>query len=70
MNEELDHIEIEREQSGSREPSMGESEHQSDSDSSESEEETKEDLIGTVCLGLAYYALGSDVHVGYIKDGI
>ena len=48
---------------------MGESEHRSDSDSNESEEETKDDSIGTVSLGLAYYALGSDIHFAYLKDG-
>jgi hypothetical protein len=47
-NEELQRIEEEREHSGSREPSMGESEHRSDSDTSGSEEETKEDSISTV----------------------
>ena len=62
-NEELQRIEEEREHNGSFEPSMGESEHRSDSDSSESEEETKDDSI--VSLGLAYYALGSDIQVGF-----
>ena len=69
-NEELERIEEEREQSGSREPSMGESEHRCDSDSSKSEEETKENSIGTVSSDLAYNALGSDIYVGYLKDGI
>jgi hypothetical protein len=54
-NEELQRIEEEREQSGSREPSMGESEHRSNTDTSGSEEETKEDSISTVsrvlCIG-------------------
>ena len=67
-NEELERIEEQREQSGSLEPSMGESEHRSDSDSSESKEETKDDSI--VSLGLAYCALGSNIHVGYLKDDI
>ena len=67
-NEELERIEEQREQSGSLEPSMGESEHRSDSDSSESEDETKDDTI--VSLGIAYYALGTDVHVGCLEDGI
>ena len=49
---------------------MEESEHRSDSDTSESEEETKEDSIGTVSLGLGFYALGSDIHLGYFEDGI
>jgi len=47
-NEELQRIEEEREHSGSRKPSMGESEHRSNSDTSGSEEETKEDSISTV----------------------
>jgi hypothetical protein len=47
-NEELQQIEEEREHSGSREPSMGESEHRSNSDTSGSEEETKEDTISNV----------------------
>ena len=69
-NKELERIEEEREQSGSREQSMGESEHRSESDSSESKEEIKEDSIGTVSLGLAYYALGSYIHLGYLKEDI
>jgi hypothetical protein len=51
-NEELQRIEEEREHSGSREPSMGESEHRSNSDTSGSEEETKEDSTSTVSRDL------------------
>ena len=47
-NEELQRIEEEREHSGSREPSMGDSEHPSNSNTSGSQEETKEDSISTV----------------------
>jgi hypothetical protein len=50
--EELQRIEEEREHSGSREPSMGESEHRSSSDTSVSDEETKEDSISTVSMVL------------------
>jgi hypothetical protein len=50
--EELQRIEEEREHSGSREPSMGESEHRSNSDTSGSKEETKEDSISTVRMVL------------------
>ena len=70
MNEELQRIEEEREQSGSDEPSMGESEHRSDYETNEYEEETKEDSIGTVSLGLGFYALRSDIHLDYLKNGI
>ena len=47
-NEELQRIEEEREHSGSREQSMGDSEHRSNSDTSGYEEETKEDSISTI----------------------
>ena len=43
-NEHLQRIEEEQEQSGSREPSMGESEQRSNSDTSGSEEETKDEI--------------------------
>ena len=68
--EELERIEEEREQSGSREPSMGESEHQSDSDKSKSKDERKHDSIDTVSMGLRFNALGSYKHVGSFKDAI
>jgi hypothetical protein len=60
-NEELQRIEEERDHSGSREPSMAESEHRSNSNKSGSEEETKEDSISTVSLGVGFYALGKQV---------
>ena len=60
--QELQRIEEEREHSGSREPSMGESEHRSSSDMSKSEEETKEDSTSNVSLGLGICALGSHIH--------
>ena len=65
--EELERIEEEREQSGSREPSMGESEHQSDSNTSESKDERKHDSIGTIGMGLGFNALGSYKHVGFLN---
>ena len=57
----LERIEEEREQSGSREPSMGGSEHQSDSDTRELEDEGKQDSIGTVSMG--FNPLGTFQHV-------
>jgi hypothetical protein len=61
--EELQRIEEERDHSGSREPSMAESEHRSNSNKSGSEEETKEDSISTVSLGVGFYVL--DKQVGF-----
>jgi hypothetical protein len=69
-NEELNPIEEEREDSGSREPMMAESDHRSNSNKSGSEEEPKEDSINTVSLGCGFYALGSDTYLGYFKNGI
>ena len=68
-NEELQRIEEERENNGSREPSMGESEHRSNSDTSESEDETKEDSISTVSMAFGFRTLGPHIHVGYVKNG-
>jgi hypothetical protein len=64
-NEELERIEEEREQSGSREPSMGESEHRSNSDTSGSEDETKEDSIGNVSR---VFCIKTYIHVGCIEN--
>ena len=68
-NKELQRIKEEREQSGLRELSMGESKHRSDSEMNKFEE-TKWDSIGTVSLSLGFYALGSYIHLGSFKDGI
>ena len=65
--EELERIEEEREQRGSRKPSMGESEHQSDSGTSESEDERKHDSIGTVSMGVGFNVLRSYIHVCFFK---
>jgi hypothetical protein len=69
-NEELNPINEEREDSGSREPTMAESNHRSNSNKSGSEEEPKEDSISTVSLGCGFYALGSDTYLGYFKNGM
>jgi len=68
-NEELKPIDEEMEDSGSREPTMADSDHRSNSNKSGSEEEPKEDSISTVSLGCGFYALGSDTYLGYVKNG-
>ena len=68
-NEELKPIDEEMEDSGSREPTMADSEHRSNSNKSGSAEEAKEDSINTVSLGCGVYTLGSDTYVGYLKNG-
>jgi hypothetical protein len=69
-NEELKPIDEEMEDSGSRVPTMAESDHQSNSNKSGSEEEPKEDLISIVSLGCGFYALGSNTYLGYFKNGM
>jgi hypothetical protein len=69
-NEELERIEEGEEHSGSREPSMGESEHRSNTQKSGSEEGTKEDSISTVSMGVGFYGEGRHLHVGFKKNGI
>jgi hypothetical protein len=66
-NEDLQRIEEGQEHSGSREPSMGESEHRSNSQKSGSEEETKEDSISTVSMGVGFYTQGGHLHLGFFK---
>jgi hypothetical protein len=68
-NEELNHIEEEREESGSREPTMADSEHGSNSNKSGSTEEPKEDSISTISLDCGFCTLGSDTYLGYFKNG-
>lgn len=68
-NEELKPIDEEMEDSGSREPTMADSEHRSNSNKSGSAEEAKEDSISTVSLGCGVYTLGSYTYLGYLKNG-
>ena len=63
----LERIEEEGTHSGSREASMGESEHRSNSDKSGSEEETKEDSMSTVSMGLGFDARWREVQLGFLK---
>jgi len=56
--EEMERIEEGREHSGSREPSMGESEHRSNSDKNGSEEENKEDSVSIVSTGEGFETVG------------
>ena len=69
-NEELQRIDEEQEQSGSRDPSMGESEHRSNSDTSGSEEETKEDSISTVSMALGFIGIRLDIHIVISGGGV
>ena len=66
----LQSIEEKREDSGSRAPSMAESEHCIDSNKSGLGEETNQNSINTLSLFCKFYAQEVEKHLDFCKNGI